>query len=112
MINAPSLPATELAGGCYSRMFNDCGSLVRAPELPATTLEIDCYQDMFKDCSSLNYVKAMFTSVGNTTFSSALKDWLSGVPETGTFVMNAAATYDPVTDAGVPSGWTIETASE
>ena len=110
LVNAPALPATTLNDYCYENMFERCTSLVRAPELPALTFpSYSCYREMFKDCSSLNYVKAMFASDSGTD---NLKDWLSGVPETGTFVMNAAATYDPVTDAGVPSGWTIETASE
>ena len=53
LVNAPELPATTLAGGCYSGMFNGCTSLVNAPELPATTLSNYCYSAMFQDCSSL-----------------------------------------------------------
>ena len=47
------LPATTLAGGCYSSMFQDCSSLTTAPVLPATTLANGCYQNMFLGCSSL-----------------------------------------------------------
>ena len=48
------LPATELASGCYSLMFNGCTGLTTAPtELPATTLADTCYQHMFKGCTSL-----------------------------------------------------------
>ena len=115
LLEAPALRATTLCNFCYENMFERCVSLVRAPELPATTLpDMYCYREMFKDCSSLNYVKAMF--ITNPTqgddYNSNIRDWLSGVSETGTFVMNSAAAWDPVTDLGVPSGWTIETASE
>ena len=47
------LPATTLAGDCYSYMFNGCTSLTTAPELPATTLAVRCYESMFYGCTSL-----------------------------------------------------------
>jgi len=94
---------------CYKQMFYNCSLLQRAPILPAISLIYDCYRLMFYNCSSLNYVKAMFTSTpangGNTHY------WLGGVATTGTFVKNAAATWTTVGPSGVPSGWTIETAS-
>ena len=133
---APELPATTLADHCYYKMFSGCTSLVHAPEiLPATTLANNCYAEMFRGCTllttapvlvdancsgmsmcydmmfygctSLNYVKAMFL-----TFPSGTYSWLYDVSSTGTFVMNTAATWNPYTDAGVPSGWTVETATE
>lgn len=55
LTSAPDLPATELAGYCYSNMFQSCVSLQTAPEelLPATTLADGCYSCMFQDCESL-----------------------------------------------------------
>ena len=53
LVNAPELPATTLADGCYNSMFFGCTSLVNAPELPATTLYERCYASMFRDCTSL-----------------------------------------------------------
>ena len=47
------LPATELADGCYSGMFDGCTGLTEAPELPATTLAYCCYQNMFQGCTGL-----------------------------------------------------------
>ena len=38
LTTAPELPATTLAGYCYSSMFDGCTSLTTAPELPAITL--------------------------------------------------------------------------
>lgn len=108
LTSAPALPATTLGESCYSWMFEGCTSLVNAPELPATTLVNGCYNCMFSGCSSLNHVKAMFT--GDDAQLGGCSGWLSGVASTGTFEMNAAASWDPVTyqNGGyIPSGWTV-----
>ena len=107
LTQAPALPATTLAEWCYVHMFEGCTSLTTAPELPATTLAESCYSYMFYNCTNLNYVKAMFT---DTSIYYTLMSWLEGVSSTGTFVKNAAATWTN-TDAGIPSGWTVQTTS-
>lgn len=81
--------------------------ITTAPDLPATTLTKGCYSKMFYNCSKLNYVKAMFTDI---SAQDCLTDWLTGVSSTGTFVKNSAATWSN-TDAKIPSGWTVQTAS-
>ena len=106
LTQAPALPATTVEYACYQNMFKGCTSLTTAPELPATTLESYCYNYMFQGCSKLNYVKALFTN----TDQNALDGWLNDVSPTGTFVKNAAAAWDN-TDAGIPTGWTVQTAS-
>ena len=54
LTSAPSiLPATILTDGCYEYMFMGCASLTTAPELPATTLADSCYRYMFHGCTSL-----------------------------------------------------------
>jgi hypothetical protein len=53
LTQAPALPATTLAYGCYCSMFEKCASLTQAPELPATTLATNCYYVMFKGCTAL-----------------------------------------------------------
>ena len=68
---------------------------------------------MFYGCSKLNYIKAMFT----TTPSGSLPyyytyNWVSGVASSGTFVKNSAAQWDVSGVNGIPSGWTVQTASE
>ena len=88
-------------------MFSGCTSLTTAPELPATTLVDFCYMQMLENCSKLNYVKAMFTDMSATL---CVYGWLMNAPRTGTFVKNAAATWSN-TDAEIPSGWTVQTAS-
>lgn len=110
LITAPSvLPATTLADGCYSSMFEGCTSLTTAPELLATTLIDNCYRYMFYRCISLNYIKAMFTTTPSSTYT---ENWVSGVAATGTFVKNSAAQWNVSGNNGIPTGWTVETASE
>ncbi len=108
LTSAPALPATTLSQYCYSSMFSGCASLRTAPVLPAEVLADYCYQNMFYGCSSIRYLKAMFKSSMLYSVSDAVSSWLSGVSETGTYVMNDAAQYDPYMDAGVPSGWYID----
>ena len=87
-------------------MFRECTSLTTAPALPATTLADSCYKQMFIRCSNLNYVKALFTDM---SANNCVWGWLRNVLPIGTFVKNANATWN-ILDAGIPSGWTVETA--
>ena len=106
---APSvLPATTLANYCYQYMFYGCTSLTTAPVLPATTLSTVCYGDMFRGCTNLNYIKAMFTTTPSSAYTS---NWVSGVASIGTFVKNSAATWNVKGSNGIPTRWTVETAS-
>ena len=109
LTSAPELPATELASNCYNYMFQGCSFLIVAPKLPATTLVSNCYRGMFKGCINLNYIKAMFTTDPSTGVYTT--DWVSGVSSTGTFVKNADATWDVTGPSGIPSGWTVTTAT-
>ncbi len=59
LIQAPALPATTLANGCYEYMFYGCNSLAIAPELPATTLTNYCYYRMFYDCALLAHIPTL-----------------------------------------------------
>ena len=70
LVNAPELPATELADNCYSNMFYGCESLTEAPELPATKLSVRCYEGMFRDCTSLvNAPELPATELANYCYS-------------------------------------------
>ena len=109
LTTAPELPATTLVDSCYIFMFYYCTSLTTAPELPATTLVNNCYRFMFGNCSRLNYIKAMFTTTPSTTYTFS---WVDGVAASGTFVKNSAAQWNVSGTNGIPSGWTIQTASE
>ena len=106
---APELPATTLDFHCYNGMFYGCSSLTQAPELLATDLKGYCYFHMFSGCTKLNYVKAMFTTNLSNIVDAYIIDWLSGVSPTGTFIKSKDATWSN-TDAGIPSGWTVQTA--
>ena len=109
LTSAPELPATTLATYCYNTMFDGCTNLTTAPELPATTLAERCYNYIFNGCTKLNYIKAMFTTTPSINYTN---NWVSGVAATGTFVKNSTATWNVTGVNGIPSGWTIETASE
>lgn len=106
LTKAPQLPATTLASNCYSLMFSGCTSLENAPVLPAAKLVTSCYGSMFSGCSKLNYVKALFT---DNTATRCTSGWLREVASSGTFVKNAAATWNVVGVDGVPEGWTVQT---
>ena len=108
---APLLPQTTLNTSCYESMFEGCTSLITAPVLPATTLnKSNCYKKMFYGCSSLNYIKAMFTTAPSSTYTD---DWVDGVAANGTFVKNSAATWENAFSVDeIPTGWTVQTASE
>lgn len=109
LVTVPSiLPATTLASHCYREMFRSSSKITTAPDLPATTLVDHCYDTMFYECSTLNYVKAMFTTTPSITYTS---NWLAWTSSTGTFVKNAAATWDVRGGTGIPNGWTVETAA-
>ena len=109
LTTAPELPATALTESCYNSMFSGCTSLTTAPELPATTLAYSCYVNMFAGCTNLSYIKAMFTTTPGTDYTYS---WVSGVAATGTFVKNAAAGWNVSGNDGIPTGWTVQTASE
>lgn len=104
----PKLPST-LNNYCFRHMFYGCKNMTTTPILPATTLRSQCYVNLFNGCKKVNYIKAMFTS---TPISDYTGNWVSNVAATGTFVKNSAATWDVTGTYGVPSGWTVETASE
>ena len=109
LTTAPVLPATTLANNCYNQMFYGCTGLTTVPEISAITLVNYSYEYMFQGCSSLNYIKAMFTTTPTDVYT---KQWVDGVAATGTFVKNSAAQWDVTGINGIPSGWTVETASE
>ena len=107
LTTAPELPATTLANGCYRAMFNACTSLTTAPELPAIQLVSQCYIEMFNNCTSLNYIKAMFATTPNASYTN---NWVNGVSATGTFVKSSASSWNVTGVNGIPEGWTIQNA--
>ena len=108
LTTAPALPATTLADSCYSGMFQNCTSLTTSPALPATTLADSCYNSMFRGCTSLNYVKMLATDI---SASNCLYYWVQNVAPTGTFIKHPDANIPTGID-GIPTGWTVETATE
>ena len=108
LTTVPTVSATTLATYCCAYMFKGCSKITSAPVLSATTLVSNCYHQMFYGCSKLNYIKAMFTTKPTTSYTS---NWVNGVASSGTFVKNSSATWSVTGVSGVPSGWTVQTAS-
>lgn len=136
LVTAPYLPATQYENQCYNQMFRGCSSLVNAPImaltgnvgsyccyqmfLNCTKLEIapvihatrlygnlNCLREMFRGCSKLRYIKAMFVTTDNASNTAS---WVDGVASEGIFVKSIDATWS---ESGiVPTGWTVQTASE
>ena len=131
----PELKATTTANSCYYGMFNGCSKLASCPDIKATTgsgtqwmremfygcklittapvLHItttaqNCYYRMFYNCNALNYIKMMATDI---SASNCLYQWVSGVAASGTFVKNSSAQWTTTGVSGIPSGWTVQTAS-
>ena len=89
-------------------MFSGCSSLTTAPILPALDVSYNGYRYMFSGCSNLNHIKMLaynFTSENN------LLNWVKGVSHTGTFIKHPDANLSSGV-SGIPSGWTVETATE
>ena len=108
LTTAPALLATTLANNCCEEMFYGCTNLTTAPELLATTLVTNCYKSMFYHCTNLNYIKAMFITTPNVSYTSG---WVDSVASTGTFVKNSNAQWNVTGREGIPSGWTVQTAA-
>jgi hypothetical protein len=103
------LPATTLAGQCYSGMFEGCEHLTTAPELPAERVFNKSYFEMFKECSNLNYIKCLATDINA---DKCTQDWVNGVSSTGTFDKHPNMTENDWSrgTSGIPSGWDVEEA--
>ena len=97
-----TLPATALAERCYRNMFNGCISLTTTPELPATSLANNCYENMFKGCASLNSIKIGYTGNYDSTY---FNGWVTGVASSGTFYYNGDQTAQ---DFKLPNDWIVD----
>lgn len=110
LIDASPITLTDCSDYSYSNMFKDCTSLTTSPTIAAIdTISANCCYLMFDGCTNLNYIKALFINIGS---GNPLSSWVRDVSPTGTFVKNTNANWDVVGTNGVPSGWTIEYASE
>ena len=108
LTTAPELPATTLANRCYQRMFYGCALLEKAPELPAPELSTGCYERMFYGCRMMNYIKMLAIVVAED----ALSYWVYNISPSGTFIKHPDNDWITTGTSGIPSGWTVETATE
>ena len=117
LTEAPELPATTIVHGVYQNMFQGCTSLQKAPVLPAAKVADGAYYRMFYGCTSLNYVKCLATEFLidpriNNTEEDNVREWLTGVSPSGTFVKADGMTSWASGDNGIPEGWMVVNASE
>ena len=105
LTQAPELPATTLARGCYVGMFQGCTSLTQAPELPATTLAEGCYYKMFSDCTNLSEINVSFDKWIDE--SSETSEWVVNVGPTGTFICPKALSLE-YGENRIPKGWKVK----
>jgi hypothetical protein len=98
------LPATTLSATCYRNMFKDCPNLVNGPRILAVNANSSAFQQMFLNCSSLKYIYIMVSTCPNGGFT----NWVSGVGTGGTFVKNTNNNAWSTGNAGIPSGWTVQ----
>lgn len=102
------LPATTLTDYCYYSMFFYCANLTGVPALPAATLTEGCYSQMFQLSSNVNRIECLATDISATN---CLRNWVSGVAASGTFVKAPTMTSWPSGANGIPSGWTVQDAT-
>lgn len=88
-----------------SHMFSDCTSLTTAPILPAQTLMQYCYEYMFYNCANLQSITCLATDI---SANYCIRNWVSGVAASGTFVKAEGMNNWTTGSNGIPSGWTIE----
>lgn len=109
----PDVPdASSLGKFAYRGMFEGCTSLERSPEI-VNSIPVEEFRSSwtpffytFKGCTALNRMEVSLTGWDNGTGKSLTYQWVSGVPEGGTFIKPATLP----TEYGInyiPSGWTV-----
>lgn len=100
-ISGVELPAMTLSQDCYRELLRQCSKVKTAPALPAKTLVTECYRQMFSN-SGVTTIICLATDISAT---SCLSEWMSGVPNKGTFYKAPGVVY-PSGISGIPNGWT------
>ena len=109
--SCPEIWATTFAASSNQwcrQMFRGCKKITTGPVLNCTTLASQCYYQMFYGCTALNWIKMMATDI---SASNCLYQWVSNVASSGTFVKNSSAQWTTTGVSGIPTGWTVQTAS-
>jgi hypothetical protein len=107
IIDATTIP-TETSGSCRN-MFSGCTSLATSPVLSAATLASFSYRYMFKGCTSLSAITCLATDI---SAKNSTNGWASGVAASGTFTKAKGMSSWTSGPSGIPSGWTVQDATE
>ena len=100
-ISGVELPAMTLSQDCYRELLRQCSKVKTAPTLPAKTLVTECYRQMFSNSG----VTTIICLATDSSATSCLSEWMSGVPNKGTFYKAPGVVY-PSGISGIPNGWT------
>ncbi len=104
LVNSDDKSFSIPSEGCFHSLFKGMTNLTEGPTLPDGEVKKNCYAEIFSGCSSLTYLRAMFKTAPDASFTSG---WLSGVAAEGIFVMNPDAAWKAGPECGVPEGWYI-----
>jgi len=104
---ADVLPATTIGGTAYRGMFYNCKNLEKAPVIVGNPGGSNTCREMFFGCTKLNWIKNLATQYSSGIYT----NWVSGVSAIGTFIRNPNVTWS-TGNSGIPSGWTVQTATE
>lgn len=101
---------TNIPARAFFRTFEYCKGLTKTPDIIARTVDAKAFYNCFRGCSNLSYVKCLVEETFHTMSDFPFYGWLNNVSATGTFVKSADALWQ--NGDVIPSGWTVETASE
>lgn len=94
---------------CFTFLFSDCSNMVKGPKITATDTPAQyAYNGMFYRCSSLTSI-----SIDSPYTSGCYNNWLYNASASGTIYYTDDSWQNaPTGTSGIPSGWTVTTASE
>ena len=112
-----TLRANVVESEAYESMFSGCSSITISPDMLVKTFNPSwsgCVNHMFQNCSSLTRIKCLAENIIVEQEGLAVPGvyWAQGVAVTGTFIKHPKADFWLENDnSGIPSGWTVETAT-
>lgn len=99
------LTAKTLGDYAYYEMFHSCSNLKNTPRINHFISSPHCCMEMFYDCNNLSEITCLTHNISATD---CMKDWVSGVSTTGTFIKSSNMSSWPTGASGIPSGWDVQ----
>lgn len=98
------LTARNLGDYAYYEMFHSCSSLRNTPKIYHFKSSPYCCMEMFYHCNNLSEITCLARDISATD---CMKNWVSGVAASGTFIKSSNMSSWPRGTSGIPSGWTV-----